>query len=438
MIAGRLGTLAVDIGERPLPDEVLHAAKRCFLDSLAAMICGASHPPASLMVDALEEELDHGRAKIIPSGRRAPIRTAALINGTSAQAMEVDDIFREAVYHPGPPVLASALAASQSFECTGDVLLRSLIAGYEVSNRVGKEMQPTHYDYWHTTGTIGTIGAAAGCAVAIKLTSVQAKHALANSVTMAAALQQSFASDAMGKPIHAGHAAEAGALAALIARGLGNAMSQDVDWEAVTANLNDVYTITRMTQKNYTCCGHVFAPIDSIIALASEHNLTVEDIASINVRTYAKSVEICGNRDPKTVYEAKFSLPYALAVGLIFRRARFNEFNHETLYDLDVRKLMSLVDFEVDADAEKRFPNSRSATVTVKTLDGRHLKHHSPTRKGDPDNPLSDSELEDKFYELVEPVIGSVVADALLTACWNLEKINNINNLPYTTSELPN
>ena len=131
-------------------------------------------------------------------------------------------------------------------------------------------------------------------------------------------------------------------------------------------------------------------------------------------------------------------MPYALAVGLIFRRARFNEFNHETLYDLDVRKLMSLVDFEVDADAEKRFPNSRSATVTVKTLDGRHLKHHSPTRKGDPDNPLSDSELEDKFYELVEPVIGSVVADALLTACWNLEKINNINNLPYTTSELPN
>ncbi len=449
MIAGKLAAYAVDIGERSLPDRVVHAAKRCFVDGMAAMVCGAVNPPATLMIQALEEELDHGGAQIIPSGRSAPVRTAALINGAAAHAMEVDDIFRDAVYHPGPPVISAVLAACQGRKNTGEILIRSLIAGYEVSNRVGKAMQPAHYDYWHTTGTIGTIGAAAGCSVAFRLNLFQAKHALANSVTMAAALQQAFATDSMGKPIHAGHAAEAGAMAALLAeqgvtgadgmfegpRGFGRAMSRDVDWDEVTSNLTDDYTITRMTQKNHTCCGHVFAAIDSIVALASEHKLSASDIVSIQVGTYAKGVEICGNRDPKTVYEAKFSLPYAVAVGLIFGRVRFNVFNHETLFDPTVRKVMSLIDFEIDLDAEEKFPNYRSATVSVITADGRQLQHHSPTRKGDPDNPLTDAELEDKFYELVEPVTGSVVATALLDECWNLERFDNVSLLSCFSSD---
>ena len=278
MIAGKLGAYAVELGTRPLSDDVLHAAKRCFLDGMAAMICGAVHPPATLITEALSEELDHGGAQIVPSGRRAPVRTAALVNGAAAHAMEVDDIFRDAVYHPGPPVISAVLAASQSAGHDGMMLLRAIIAGYEVSNRVGKAMQPAHYDYWHTTGTIGTIGAAAGCAAAMGLTAEQAKHALANAVTMAAALQQAFATDSMGKPIHAGHAAEAGAMAAMVAkhgvigaegmfegpRGFGYAMSRDVDWDSAVADLESDYTITRMTQKNHTCCGHTFAAIDSI------------------------------------------------------------------------------------------------------------------------------------------------------------------------------
>ena len=445
MISGELGAYAIDLGERSLPNEVIHSAKRCFVDGMAAIISGAVNPPATLMTEALVEELDHGGAQIIPSGRRAPVRTAALINGAAAHTMEVDDIYRDAVYHPGPPVISAVLAASQSIGNDGARFMRSLIAGYEVSNRIGKAMQPKHYDYWHTTGTIGTIGAAAGCSVALHLSRTQAKHSLATSVTMAAALQQAFATDSMSKPIHAGHAAEAGAMSALLAkkgvtgadgmfegaRGFGNAMSAEVDWQETIKDLEDEYTITKMTQKNHTCCGHTFAAIDSIIFLASEHRLDTENIVSIHVGTYAKGIEICGNRNPRTVYEAKFSLAYAVAVGLIFGQARFREFSEETLNNPNVRKVMSLIDFSVDLDAEQKFPNYRSATVTVKTVDGRCLEHYSPTRKGDPDNPLSDAELEAKFSELVAPIIGLARAHSLLEDCWNLEKIENICDLSY-------
>ena len=445
MIALKFGTYAENLNTRPLSDDVLHAAKRCFLDGMAAMICGAVHPPATLMADALSEELDHGGAQIVPSGRRAPVRVAALINGAAAHAMEVDDIFRDAVYHPGPPVISAVLAACQSRGRDGMGLLRAVIAGYEVSNRVGKAMQPAHYDYWHTTGTIGTIGAAAGVGAALQLSADQIKHALANAVTMAAALQQAFATDSMGKPIHAGHAAEAGAMAALVAgkgvtgaeamfegpRGFGNAMSRDVDWQAATASLDDDYTITRMTQKNHTCCGHTFAAIDSMIALAQEHGLNADNVERIHVGTYAKGVEICGNRDPKTIYEAKFSLPYAVAAGLVLGRARFASFSEEMLHDPVLRSVMSRIDFDTDPEAEARFPNFRSATVTVTTADGRKVQHHSPTRKGDPDNPLTDGELEDKFRELVEPVIGALGATALLADCWNLENVADVGALAY-------
>ncbi len=449
MIAEKLAGFAVDLGVRPLPDEVVHAAKRCLIDGLAAMICGAVHPPATLMTEALSEELDHGGAQIVPSGRLAPVRTAALINGAAAHAMEVDDIFRDAVYHPGPPVISAVLAACQGQDTDGMALLRAIIAGYEVSNRVGKAMQPAHYDYWHTTGTIGTIGAAAGVAVALGLNAEQTRHALANSVTMAAALQQAFATDSMGKPIHAGHAAEAGAMAAIVAgagvtgadgmfegpRGFGNAMSRDVDWDAAVANLVGDYTITRMTQKNHTCCGHTFAAIDSMIALANQHGLNPDNVASIHIGTYAKGVEICGNKDPKTVYEAKFSLPYAVAVGLVLGRARFAAFSEQRLHDPVIRSVMDRITFETDPDAEAVFPNFRSATVNVTTTDGQQWQHHSPTRKGDPDNPLSDRELEDKYRELVTPVIGDNGAAALLSACWQMEIQPRVRKLPYAPPE---
>jgi len=443
MIASKLASHAASLVNAPLAEDVLHAAKRCVLDTFAATICGAVHPPATLMETALAEELDHGGAQLVPSGRAAPLRTAALINGAAAHAMEVDDIFRDGIYHPGPPVMPAALAACQARGEGGERFLRAVIAGYEVSNRVAAAMQPAHYDYWHTTGTMGTIGAAAAVSVALGLDAEKTKNAIANSVTMAAALQQAFATDSMGKPLHAGHASEAGATAAMLAehgmtgaegmfegaRGFGNAMSRDVDWNAVVDSLDKEFTICRMTQKNHTCCGHTFAAIDAVLALVAEHGLAPEDVAEMTVGTYAKGVEICGNPDPKTIYEAKFSLEYVMAAALVTGRVRFAAFAEDMLFDPALRANMAKVKCHVDDAAEAAFPSRRSAVVTLTTTSGETFEHYSPTRKGDPDNPLSDSELEDKFNELSVPVIGEDAAKAMRDKAWRLESLDNLDDL---------
>ena len=146
-----------------LSDEVIHHAKRAVIDWYAALLPGSQVAPATLLEKALAEDLDRGRARLA-RGRRATLRAAALINGAASHSVEFDDIYRDAGYHPGSPVISAALAAAQSKQASGETFLRGVIVGYEISTRIGEAVMPSHYRFWHTTGTVGCFGAAAAAA----------------------------------------------------------------------------------------------------------------------------------------------------------------------------------------------------------------------------------------------------------------------------------
>jgi 2-methylcitrate dehydratase PrpD len=325
------------VGEQTaiLAPDVLHHAKRALIDWFAALLPGSLLAPATLLVAALEDELDHGKALVYGAGpggiaRRAPLRAAALVNATASHTVEFDDIFRDAVYHPGCPVIGAALAAAQARAVDGMTLLRAVVVGYEVSTRIGVAVQPSHYRFWHTTGTVGTFGAAAAVATVLGLDRAGMAHALATAGTFAAALQQAFRSDAMSKPLHAGHAAEAGALAALAAgrgvtgaldvlegaAGFGAAMSQGADWSRATDGLGSRYNITQMTFKNHGCCGHAFASIDAALALQAAHRFDAAAIEAIEVATYKAGVDVTGRWSVATPFEGRFSTPFTVASAL--------------------------------------------------------------------------------------------------------------------------
>ena len=214
--AQRFAAFASSLNQAPLAPEVIHHAKRAIVDWYAALLPGAIEAPPTLLEQALAEDLDRGGARLA-LGRAATVRTAALINGTAAHTVEVDDIYREAIYHPGAPTIAAALALAQARQATGLQMIRAVVAGYEVSTRIGAALGRTHYRYWHNTGTVGTFGAASAAATLLGLDAKRHAHALCTGATFAAGLQQAFRMDSMSKPLHAGHAAEAGVLAALAA-----------------------------------------------------------------------------------------------------------------------------------------------------------------------------------------------------------------------------
>ncbi len=417
---------------RPWPDGAEHHARRALVDWFAALLPGCSRPPASLMAPALASERGTGRAICYVDGGLSSMRHAALLNATASHTVEFDDIYRDAGYHPGCPTVGAALAVAQAQGADMDALLRAITAGYEVSCRIGIAVQPSHYKFWHTTGTVGTFGAATAAALLLGCDAGQIGHALATAATMAGGLQQAFRGDGMSKPLHPGHAADAGTLAAICASagvtgaldvlhgpvGFAAATSEDAGkWAKALAGLGETVAITSMTFKNHGCCGHIFAALDAVHDLQTEHGFAPGDVEQIHVAGYSATKDVCDRPVVRTEQEARFSAQYCVAAMLVLGGVRLAAFEPERLVDPAIHALMPRVSVSLAPDLANAYPGKRAARVTIILRNGTTLERYQPTRKGDPDAPLSDADLSAKFRELATPVIGTAAED-LLAALW--------------------
>lgn len=429
-------------GHAALPVDVQHHAKRALLDWTGALIAGGDLPTAVLLRQAYADELiaangtqgaeETGIALCTIGGTasKAKLRAAAFLNGTLSHLAEYDDIFRDGAYHPASPTISPVVALAESRGLGRDALLKAIVAGYEVSTRIATAVQPSHYRYFHTTGTAGVFGAAAACASLLQLNADAACHAMATAGTFAGGLQQAFRSDAMTKPMHGGHAAEVGLSAALAAAvgmtgapdllegeaGFGAAMSDGARWHEALAGLGVDFNIQRMTFKNHGCCGHTFPAIDGAAALQTVHGFTAASIQAIRIALYQAGAEVCHYRHPQSAFEAKFSLSYTVAARLVLGRVREQAFLPAALGNCAIAALEDKITVSVDAACTQVFPKQRSAHVQVQLLTGEVFSIHQATRHGDPDDPLTDEELLDKFYELTTPRVGKATARALAQA----------------------
>jgi len=439
MLLQQLADYAIREQTSKLPPQVIHHAKRAVIDWYAALLPGSIVNPAKLMEEAFAEDLDRGRARLA-TGRRATLRAAALINGAASHSVEFDDIYRDAGYHPGSPTISAALAAAQASGASGDRFLRGVIVGYEISTRIGEAVMPSHYKYWHTTGTVGSFGAAAAAATVLGANKDQFMHAMATVGSFASGLQQAFRSQAMTKPLHGGHAADAGCWAAMAAMkgltgaldmlegevGFGNAMSVNPDWSKATKGLGTDYHINQITFKNHGCCGHTFPSIDGALHLQKRHGFSHKDVKKIRLHTYKAGLNIIDNDNPEGEYQAKFSIQYTVAHALVRGSVRLNAFDPDHLSDPDVRALLKKIEPIADPEISAGSPNRRESRVEIELNDGRKLEHFQPYRKGDPELPLTDEELNDKFIELAEPVLGKAAAASLLKQLWDTEKLATV------------
>lgn len=439
MILTKFADFAVAQRGAPLDDEVYHAATRALVDWYSATLAGADMEPAKILRLALGVTESGGSSTLIPDGIGVDARAAALINGTASHTAELDDIFRDGIYHPGSPTVAAALSAAQRLRSTGEQLLRAIAVGYEISDRIAAAIQPAHYAYWHTTGTVGTIGAAAAVAELLELDGERFAHALATATTGAAGLQQAFRSNSMSKPLHAGNAAETGLVAAFAAQhgftgaldilegpvGFGTAMSDQPDWEGAIDKLAKPWAVTQATVKSHSCCGHTFAAVDAALELRAE-GLGDSPIEKVEIETYTTATKVAGYADPQSEFEAKFSLTYCVSAALELGAVRLAAFTPERLADPKLRDLIHRTTFVADPEFDLDFPGKRRARVTLRFADGTSLMRARDTRKGDPDDPLSDEELRSKFDDLAFPVIGPVGAASLSETLWGMRGIADV------------
>jgi 2-methylcitrate dehydratase PrpD len=446
MIVDEFAQYAQFEANRALPAEVAHHAKRALIDWFSALFPGIGQAPGRQLMLAHRSELGHGKSSLPGQRTTAFPGTAAWINGSISHAVEFDDIFRDAVYHPGCPTIAAALAVAEDRGSSGADLLKAITVGYEISTRIGVAVQPSHYRFFHTTGTVGCFGSAAATAALLDGGNPDVmRHALATAASFAAGLQQAFRSDAMTKALHAGHAAWVGVTAGTGAAsgitgaldilegaaGFGAAMSVEPKWQLATEGLGTRYNIQSITQKNHGCCGHTFAAIDAMLDIRAQHKFDAAQVESIRVDTYQTALDVTGNFEPRTAFEAKFSLPYVISHALLYGAVRLNAFEEKRLADPEIRGLMARTGLHADPQLSAGFPVMRAARVTVALRDGRLLEQFAPCRKGDPEAPLTDADLNDKFVELASPVIGAEAARRLLDQLWQIGR-HDVSSLRLT------
>ena len=436
----RLARFIAETTYPDLPEAVTGHVKRCILDWLGASLAGTAEPASQAIVQIVKDLGGREESTVIGGSFMSSCVNAALANGVTGHAAELDDIHEASVIHPGAPVIPAALAVAERTGTSGEELIAAVAVGYETGIRIAKAVMPSHYEYWHPTGTCGTFGAAAAAGKLLRLDEETMLHALGVAGTEASGLIESFGT--MGKPFNAGRAARDGVTAALLAeggftgstsildaaKGYANATSAQPDLNEIVDALGQRYETTNTIFKRHACCGHTHGAIDAVIDLMNENNLDPRDIVEVTVGTYPIAVDVVGrDYNPGTSAEAKFSLPYCVAAAATLGSVSLDAFTDERIANPALRELMGRVKIHVGEEfAEARLG---CANVTIHTRTVGNLIRRVDVPKGYPGNPLTSAELKGKFRELSRAALKAGRIGELEKMIDALEDVGDVHNL---------
>ena len=427
-----------------LSADVIEMVKLCFLDWLGSTIAGGTTQPIHILLDVTKGLGGRPHATVIPDGSKTSCHLAALVNAASSHVVEMDDLHKPSVLHPAAPVIPAALAVAERDGTSGSELAAAIVVGYEVAIRAGEAVGPSHYRFWHTTGTCGVFGAAAAVGKLLGLTAEQMVWALGSAGTQSAGLWEFLTEGAMSKQLHPAKAAADGLLAALLAqkgftgastifegeKGLGRATSEAPDLSRLTDGLGDgPPRILENSFKAHAACYHIHSTIDAFLTVKAQCNLTTDDIKKINVRLYSAALDLLEKVEPVNAYAGKFSIPYCIATAILHGRVSLEDFHEEGIRDRTVRRLMSTITLERDPELDRLYPEKWPAIVAVETASGERHEARVDYPKGDPENPMSRDEIIEKFHALTGHIVSEPVRQLLIERCITLENLDNVQKL---------
>jgi len=433
MISEILAEFICSCNYAELPETVRDMARRCVLDWLGSAIRGSIEPPARMYVDLARKEGAEPRASTVCGEFRTSVAWAAQINAAASHTVEMDDLHPGSVLHPAAPIIPAALAVAESLDAGGEELIAAIVAGYEVAIRAGEAAGRSHYDYWHTTATCGTFGAAAATARLLRLSTEQTMHALGSAGTQAAGLWQFLDDGAMSKQLHVAHAAAAGILSAQLAqrgftsarqifegrKGFLAAMSKDPYVDMLTENLGNDYRMLTNSFKRHASCRHTHTAIDAALVLRNEKKITANDLDSIDVHLYPAGFRLLNEVKATSGYAARFSIPYTIAAAVVRGRVGLKEF--EDIDAPDIRHMMNRVHLIEDVTLGRDYPEKWPARVVARMNNGHAVIATVEYPKGDAKNPFTLQELQDKFRVLTENIISPGKQERLIEISAELE-----------------
>jgi 2-methylcitrate dehydratase PrpD len=360
------------------------------------------------------------RARVVPTGPArvlfaadAPPADAAFANGAFGNILEMDDVHRGAILHPGPVVWPAALAAAQSTGASPQALLDAGVRGYEAVIRLGRTLGPAHYARFHNTATAGPFGSAAAVADLARLGDDAFADALGNALSTAGGLWQCRHEAVLTKQWHTAQAARSGFDAAMLAadgltgarrilegpQGFLAGLCPDATPSLLLDAPDSPWLIHETSFKPWPACRHCHPAIDAVLALDTARD--GRDVRAVVIATYDDAVLFCDRAEPRTEAQAKFSLQHAVAVALQDGPPTLAAFADAATQRPDLAALRARVSVRSEARFTARYPAHFGASATLLLADGTVLTAEMPDALGDPENPLAPAQVADKAMALL-------------------------------------
>jgi 2-methylcitrate dehydratase PrpD len=410
-----LAAFAANLKTVDIPQQVLRKAEDLWVDWFGSAIAGhGARPVETLTQFALSMGPASGPSEVFTHRSSTSPYWAAMANAAASHVAEQDDVHNGSVFHPATVVFPPALAVAQAIGANGAQLITAAVVGYEVGIRVGEFLGRSHYRVFHTTGTAGTLAAAAAVGHLLGLNALQMQHAFGSAGTQSAGLWEFLRTAADSKQLHTAHAAGAGLMAAYLAKdnftgaaqilegpqGMAAGMSSDADVRKLTEGLGTRWATAETSFKYHASCRHTHPAADALLQVMQDYQLNIADLSRVITHVHQGAIDVLGPvTHPSTVHQSKFSMGTVLALVARFEHAGLSEFDQYFKDDI-TQALRDKVEMVLDDEVDTAYPQRWIGKVTVHTHDGRVLHGRVDEPKGDPGNTLSRDEITAKALRL--------------------------------------
>lgn len=425
----QLAAFAANLRFDAIPESVVRKTEDLLVDWFGSAVAGhGSRPVASITRFAQAMGPATGPSEVLTTRARTSPYAAAMANAAASHVAEQDDVHNGSVFHPATVVFSPAVAVAQAIGASGQQLIAASVAGYEVGIRVGEFLGRSHYKVFHTTGTAGTLAAAAAVGNLLGLDAQQMQHAFGSAGTQSAGLWEFLRTAADSKQLHTAHAAGAGLMAAYLAKdgftgaaeilegpqGMAVGMSSDANPAKLNEGLGTRWATPETSFKFHASCRHTHPAADALLQVMQVNHLKPEDLAKVITHVHQGAIDVLGPVvRPVTVHQSKFSMGTVLALVARYAHAGLAEFDDHFL-DESTQSIRDRVSMVLDAEVDSAYPQRWIGKVTVHTADGRVLHGRVDEPKGDPGNTLSRDEITAKALRLAAFSKGANAAEMQL------------------------
>ena len=446
-ITATMSQWAAGLKFEDLSEAAIYQAKRFLLDSIGCALGGYQQHDVTIALEVLDEIAGPGKATVIGTGKSMDAVSASLANALMIRCMDYNDIYwKQDPSHPSD-IFPAAMACCERAGGDGRELIVGLVLGHEFEMRLCEAAFPGIRERgWHHA-TLTAFVSPIVAARMLRLDCSKMQHAIGISASARATLGAVTAGKlTMMKNTVDPMATQSGVFAALLAEkgysgpehvidgkeGLVHCFGPDWKLNILTDGLGESWRITQCGMKAFPTEALTHTPISATLALVKDNDLKPDDVAKVHIRTTARGADILSDAskyDPHTKETADHSLPYVIAAAIAERQVTPLQFTMEKIMDPTIRAQLNKIVVVADAEIEKVFPALQRVVVTVQTTDGREFTKQLDYPKGDPRNPLTDKEVEEKFEALAGPVMTPAARRRAMDAIWNLDKQGSVTDL---------